>query len=366
MNGPNISQNYYHTVVLFDSMDSGDIPAYLDEAEEQQYADPERAATQVPQLAAVLNGEDNERAAAFRQEAERLVLHKTEYVPAAAARRLYDFSRHHPAVVATQAPTLVRHLDVANEDVRRRVAFAVMHAATEPEPFVEYAPDFIQFLDDDDPVVRGTAAGAIGRIATVAPDEAVPAVDALITIIDDPETGADAIEALARIGDERPAAVTAAAQPVTRHFRALPPASDTEADDTVFRVSALEVISRIASTAPETIDNVNDALRRAIQSSQSNVRWQAAETISALIVARPETFGPLESDLRARIDDEDSSVRRSVALAYLRIARNSPDMVDDSAPVAEYLRNIDADDDLPPDDLTQALQAFDTSTEGDL
>jgi HEAT repeat protein len=345
-------------------METGEIPAYLDAEEDQQYADPERAAREVPKLAAVLDGELNERGAEFRREAERLVLDKTEFIPKAAARRLYDFARHHPAVVAEQAPILVAHLDAESEDVRRRVAFAVMEAVTEPEPFVEYVSDFIRLLDDDDPVVRGTAAEAVGRIATIAPDEAVPAVDALIAIIDDPETGADAIEALARIGDDRPAAITAAAQPVIHHFRDLPAADDTEPGDTVFRVSALEVISRIAFVAPEAINNVSDALRQAIQFPQSNVRWQAAETISALIVEDPDRFASLESDLRAGFDDEDPSVRRSVALAYLRIARNVPDTVGDPAAVAEHLQTGDAGEELSADDLTEALRAFDTTGSG--
>jgi HEAT repeat protein len=346
-------------------MVTGDIPAYLDEDEDQQYADPERAATQVPELAAVLDGADNERAAEFRSEADRLVLDEAEFVPAAAARRLYDFARHHPDIVAAQAPTLVAHLDVDNEDVRRRVAFAVMEAVTEPEPFVAYAPTFIRLLNDDDPVVRGTAAEAIGRIATVVPDEVVPAVDVLIALIDDSETGTDAIEALARIGDEQPEAITAAAQPVTRHLRNLSPATgDPESGDTIFRVSALEIIARIALVSPGKIDNINNALRRAMQSTQSNVRWQAAETISALIVARPDAFGPLESDLRAGINDDDRNVRRSVALAYIRIARNNPSVVGDPTTVADRLRTIDVDDDLSTDDLAQAVQTF-AATEGE-
>lgn len=345
-------------------MVSGDIPAYLDEDEDQQYADPERAAREVPRLAAVLDGEENERAADFRADAERLDLAADEYIPRAAARRLYDFARHHPDIVAAQAPTLVAHLDDESEDVRRRVAFAIMHAATEPDPFVEYAPDFIRLLDHADPVVRRTAAGTLGEIATVSSDDVVPAVDSLIARVDDPEIRFVATETLARIGDDYPGEITAAAQPVTRHFRDLSPAaSDPEPGDTVFRVSALEVIACIASVDPAAIDDVSDALRRAMQSSHSNVRWQAAATISAMIVARPEMFGPLESDLRAGINDADPSVRRSVALAYLRIARTIPNAVDDAAAVVEHLRTVDADDSLPADDLTQALQAFDATTE---
>jgi HEAT repeat protein len=345
-------------------MVAGDIPAYLDEDEDQQYADPERAAREVPRLAAVLDGEENERAADFRADAERLDLAADEYIPRAAARRLYDFARHHPGIVAVQAPTLVAHLDDESEDVRRRVAFAVMDAVTEPEPFMEYTPDFIRFLNHADPVVRRTAAGTLGDIAAVSSEDVMPAVDALVALVDDPEIRFVATEALARIGDNHPEAITAAAQPVTHHFQALSStASDPEPDDTVFRVSALEVIARIASVDPTAIDDVSDALRRAMQSSHSNVRWQAAATISAMIVARPETFGPLESDLRARIDDEDLSVRRSVALAYLRIARTVPNAVDDTAVVAEHLRTVDADDALPADDLTQALQAFDVTAE---
>jgi vesicle coat complex subunit len=340
-----------------------DIPAYLDEDEDQQYADPERAAREVPRLAAVLDGENNERAVDFRADAERLDQAAEEYVPRAAARRLYDFARHHPAIVAAQAPILVAHLDAESEDVRRRVAFAIMHAATKPDPFTEYASDFIRLLNHTDPVVRRTATGTIGEIATVSSDDVMPAIDSLIALVDDPEIRFVATEALARIGDDHPEAITAAAKPVIRHFRSLPAAEDTAVDDWVYRVSALEVIARIASVAPAAIDDVSDTLRRAMQCSQSNVRWQAAATISAVIVARPETFSPLESDLRAGIDDDDPSVRRSVALAYLRIARTVPDVVDDAAAVTEHLRTVDADDALPADDLTQALQAFDAAME---
>jgi HEAT repeat protein len=342
-----------------------DIPAYLDEDEDQQYADPERAATQVPELAAVLDGADNERAAEFRREADRLVLDEAEFVPAAAARRLYDFARHHPSIVAAQAPTLVAHLDADNEDVRRRVAFAVMEAVTEPEPFVSYAPTFIRLLDDDDPVVRRTATGTLGKIAAVSSDDVVPAVDALVALVDDPEIRFVATEALARIGDDRPEAITAAAQPVTRHFRDLPAAENTEADDWVFRVSALEVIANIALATPEAIDDVSDVLHRAIQSIQIDVRIQAADTIGVLITERPETFNGFEKHLRAGLNDVESRMRRAALLAYLWIGFNNPAAVDDPDAIAERLRMFDETFDVPAEDLAKAVQAFDGVTEGE-
>lgn len=346
-------------------MASREIPAYLDEDEDKQYADPARAGTRVPQLAAVLNGDDNERTAELRADAERLDCVVSEYVPTAAARRLYDFARHHPAIVAAQAPTLVDRLGTESEDIRRRVAFAIMHAATEPEPFVKYAPDLIALLDDNDPVVRGTAAFALGEIAAIAPDDVVPAVDALVALVSDPDSRVDATEAIVRIGDERPQAITVAAQPVAHHFQALSAiAADPEPSDIRFRVAVLEVIARIASVAPATIDDVSDPLRRAMQSPQSDIRWQAAATISALIAESPNRFAPLEPDLQTGFDDEEPHVRRSVALAYLRIVLNAPAAINDPTAIAEHLRTLNTEfDDLPSNNLEQALQTLDAMEE---
>lgn len=343
-----------------------DLPGYSDIKEEIQFADPELAATQVPQLVAILEGEDNEQAAEFRHEAEKHDRPPQEYVQTMAAQQLCDFASHHPAVVATHAGTLVEHLDTENKSIRRRITLAVVDAVTEPELFVEYAPTFITLLHHDDPAVRGTAAFVLGGIATVSPDDAVPAVGALIPLVGDSKARADATSALARIGDERPEAITAAAQPVCHHFQALSPATaNPEPGDIRFRVSALEVIAHIAFAAPDTIDDVSEALIRAIQSQNGDVRFQAADTMSILLTECTDTFASLASYVPSCLNDEESDVRRAAALGCIRIGLYLPELVDDPAAIAERLRVLATEfDDLPADHLEQALQNFDAATDG--
>jgi HEAT repeat protein len=240
-----------------------------------------------------------------------------------------------------------------------------MHASTASEPFVKYANEFIRLLDDDNSVIRRTAAFALGEIATVAPDDAVPAVDALIDLVDAPEIRSDATEALARIGDERPEAITAAAQPVIHYFRTLSAADDTEADDWLFQTAALEIIASIALVAPETIDDVSNALHWVMQSSQVEVRVQAADTIGVLLTERPETFGTLEPHLRTGLDVKESRVLRATILAYFWIAFNDPTAVNEPATIVERLQTIDETFDVSPEDLEQAVQAFADATRED-
>lgn len=343
-----------------------DPPSNLGTEDEQHFADAERAATQVPQIVATLNGEDNERTAEFRHKADTLDHDSEEYISIMAARQLCEFASHHPDIVAPHAGTLVEHLDSDNEILRRRIAFTVMRAATEPKPFVEYAPTFISFLDADNSVVRGTAAFVVGEIATVAPDDVVPAVGSLIPLVDDPSARADAMDALARISDERPQAIMAAVKSVSQNFQSLPPATnDSDPDDTVFRVAALEIIANVTLVDPDTINDVSDALDRAAQSVLVAVRVQAADTIGVLITERPETFASLEAHLLAGFNDEEPRVRRATVLAYLWIAFTAPAVVEDPGAVANRLRAVNETFDIPDDDLKDAIQAFEGTERGD-
>lgn len=346
--------------------DQEKLPRYSDIKEEIQFTDPELAATQVPQLVAILNGEDNERAAEFRHEAEKHDRPPQEYVQTMAAQQLCDFASHHPAVVAAHAGTLVEHLDTEDESIRRRITLAVVDAATEPEPFVEYAPAFITLLQHDDPAVRGTAAVVLGKIATVSPDDVVPAVGALIPLVSNQNTRTSATNALARIGDQRPEAITAAIQPVCHQFQALSPTTaDPDPNDTVFQVTALEVIASIALTAPDTIDDVSEALIRAAQSHNGDVRFQAIDTISILLTERPDTFASLISHMRSCLDDDEPDVRRVATQGYIRVGVYLPELVDDSAAIAERLQDLATEfEDLSTEYLEQALQNFDATTDG--
>jgi energy-coupling factor transporter ATP-binding protein EcfA2 len=305
-------------------------------------------ASEISHLAAILDGED----AYFSDHEEN------EQARIAAAQGLYDFAQQHPDDVAVFARTLGEQLAAPTRTVRRSIAATVTHALAVPAPFIEHTSEFASHLDSDDPVVRNTAASVLGRIATHSPG-AVSAVDDLTSLIDDPAARATATDALARIGNDQPDAITTAAQPVIRQFRDLP-AAGPDADDWLFRVSALEVIATIASVDPDAIDDVSDALRRAMRCDQWTVRRQAADTISVLIAKRPDTFTALEPDLRASLSDEDSHVCRSAARSYLRIAFNAPTAVGDPAAVVERLRTLDAEsNDLPSDVLERALGILD-------
>lgn len=342
------------------------LPEYPNIQEDTYFEDPELAATQVPKLVAILKGEDNDLAAEFRQEAEKHDRPLQEYALTMAAQQLCDFADHHPELVASHAGTLVEYLDIENRSIRRRITLVVMNAATEPEPFVEYASAFITLLNHEDHAVRGTAAVVLGRIATVSPDDAVPAVGALIPLVSNQNTRTSATNALARIGDQRPKAITAAAQPVCCQFQALSPmAADSESNDTVFQVTALEVIASIALTAPDTIDDVSDALSRAAQSQNGDVRFQAVDTISILLTERPDTFASLITHMRSCLDDDEPEVRQVATQGYIRVGVYLPELVDDPAAIAGRLRVLATEfDDLSSEHLEQALQNFDAATDG--
>ena len=183
---------------------------------DQTFADPEVAATQVPRLAAILDGEDNELATNIRETADEIApphLDDDEYVRATAAGFLNRFAEHLHDVVAAQAPTLIRELQAENDTVRELIAYTVTFATTsDTDPFIEYMPDLITLLDADDTAVQETAVTAIGKIAEDAPAAAIPAVDALVALLDANESARqeDAVYALMAVAEEDPETVVPA------------------------------------------------------------------------------------------------------------------------------------------------------------
>jgi HEAT repeat protein len=182
---------------------------------DQAFADPEVAATQVPRLAAILDGEDNELAADIRETADEIApphLDDDEYVRATAAGFLNQFAEHRHDVVAAEAPTLIRELNAENETVRELISYTVIFAASDTELFVEHASKFITLLNTDDTAVQKAAVNAIREIAEEEPTEAIPAVNPLVGILDadDSPVQKDAVYALMALAEEQPEAVVPA------------------------------------------------------------------------------------------------------------------------------------------------------------
>lgn len=187
---------------------------------DQAFADPEVAATQVPRLAAILDGEDNELAADIRETADEIApphLDDDEYVRATAAGFLGRFAEQMHDVVATEASTLIRELRAENETVRELTAHAVIFAASsDTEPFIEYVPELIDLLDADDTNVQRAAVNAIKKVANTSSETAVPAVDALAALLDadDSSIQEDAVFALMALAENEPEAVVPAIDPL--------------------------------------------------------------------------------------------------------------------------------------------------------
>jgi HEAT repeat protein len=183
---------------------------------DQAFADPEVAATQVPRLAAILDGEDNELAADIRETADEIApphLDDDEYVRATAAGFLGRFAEHMHDVVAAEAPTLIRELNAENETVRELVAHTVIFAASsDTEPFIEDVPELIDLLDSDDTNVQRAAVNAIKKVANTSSEAAVPAVNALVALLDadDSSVQEDAVFALMALAKDEPDAVVPA------------------------------------------------------------------------------------------------------------------------------------------------------------
>jgi hypothetical protein len=189
----------------------------IDEAViDQTFEDSEVAATQVPRLAAILDGEENELAENIRETADEIApphLNDDEYVRATAAGFLNRFAEHLHDVVAAQAPTLIRELHAENDTVRELIAYTVIFATTsDTDPFIEYMPNLIDLLDANDTAVQEAAVTTIWEIAEDAPEAAIPAVDSLIALLNDDDSPIqkDAVYALMVLAEEVPEAVVPA------------------------------------------------------------------------------------------------------------------------------------------------------------
>lgn len=283
-----------------------------------------------------------------------------ERVRLTAARHLCEYAQEQSAAVASHAPLLVDHL-TDSAAVSHCIASVITHSLATPEPFVECVSEFQSLLDADDPIVRNTAAQALGRIATIAPEVVVPAIDELDACVDDPAVRAAATEALARIGETRPAAITPAAASVIHQCQELPDSASVD-DDREFRIAALNVIAQTERINPVAETDLHDFLQATIRSDDWNVRRHAVETISIVLSEDPETFTVMEPDLRAGLDDRHPRVRQAAALAYIRLALTIPTAIGEPAVVAGRLRHLNEECDLPSDDLAQVLWMLDPPT----
>jgi len=195
-----------------------------------------------------------------------------------------------------------------------------------PEARAQAVEALAEALQDEDPVVRVTAADALGDAGA----QAAAAVPALLLAIEDeePYVRSAAAEALGRIGSAAVPKMLEALQGGHRSLRiracvALggfgPEARDAvpalvealEDPDAVIRMVAARSLGQIGSEAKSAVP----ALVEALQDEDRNVRDRAAVTLGELGPDAKEAI----PGLKAAMEDEDEAVRKEAARAIERI-----------------------------------------------
>jgi HEAT repeat protein len=183
---------------------------------------------------------------------------------------------------------------LSDQDVRIRLAALYVLETLESEA-TSAAQAVMKSLKDSDPFVRWGAVRALGKMAPVEPENAVPA---LAGLLNDPngDVQITALAALARFGAAGKAAVPALREVIKRK-------------DVAWRVQVINVCGSIGKEATPALAD----LIASLSAPQPEVRAAAARALGKIAPHSPLA----EEALRKALNDPDSEVREAAGNALL-------------------------------------------------
>lgn len=259
-----------------------------------------------------------------------------------------------PGAPPAAADRLAEHLADDDWGTRRRAALTARALVEQVPEVVERLVPELRVLGERREPGREAAIDALAGLALERPEAAVPAVEVLHAICHEPVEGrsqADRARAirktrggpLASERNRRDRVRVRAIAGLTRIAAAEPAAMEPvvagvgdllDDDHNLVRAAACEVLEAVATTFPDEVAAVADALAdRAGSDPKQPVPWRAADALIALVEVRPAPVGravaPVVPDLSRFLDSQKADRRRTgttlaVATAAVRPAALEP------------------------------------------
>lgn len=222
-------------------------------------------------------------------------------------------------------------------------------ADSHPPDAVEALPELLALVLERDDEAREEAIEALDRLGRRTPESLVSWVDDLAELAVSPkdDVAFAGLRALAQIAGHDPTAVEPVVEQVTRAV---------DDDHPPCRAAALAVLAELADDAPSLVYDEIDHVLEACTHDDATVRSAAVMATGKAVMADPEGADRLLEALQDALDDPDLSVRRHAHWAYIGIAIEHPDVVDDPAAIIERLAGVtDSELDLEEGTIGEAI-----------
>lgn len=241
------------------------------------------------------------------------------------ALRRVAMERPHDCTLAI--PTL-RSLLARDERTARADVLATLRAIGDADPgaIAPLADELVSCLQSDSVAVRREAASCIASIAEESPEDAVDAVPALATIIEDADSGLPhAVYALSRITREYPEEVKPAAEILADVIL-----RDSVADSV--RLNATAGLGRIVGDYPSIAVDIVDDVATLFDADNPKLRNNAIALIGDVAIVHTDVVEPHAEAITRLLTVEDTYTRINASAALGRVAEDFPDSVAHATP----------------------------------
>jgi len=237
--------------------------------------------------------------------------------------------------VATERPSdctpaipILQTLLARDELLGRADVVATLRAIgdTDPEAIMPVADELIPALSSNIVSVRREATRCVATIAAECPDDAVDAVPALATIIEDEaDVLPHAVYALSRIAREYPEAVKPAAETLGTVLL------DESLSDTV-RLNATAGLGRVVGEYPSVAVDIVDDVATLLDADHHKLRNNAIALIGDVAIIHTDVVEPYADEIALLLTVDDTYTRINASGALSRIAEDFPDAVEHVTP----------------------------------
>ncbi|GAA0529162.1 HEAT repeat domain-containing protein [Halorubrum aquaticum] len=192
---------------------------------------------------------------------------------------------------------------------------------SDPGAIAPLADELVPYLDSNIIPVQREATRCVATIAAESPDDAVDAVPALATIIEDEGDALPyAVYALSRISREYPEAVKPVAETLGEVIL------DDSLSDTV-RLNATAGLGRIVGEYPSIAVEIVDDVATLLNAENPQLRNNAIALIGDVAIVHTDVVEPYTDEISTLLTVDDTYTRINASGALSRVAEDFPDSV---------------------------------------
>lgn len=228
----------------------------------------------------------------------------------------------------TPAVPILRALLAREELLARADVLATLRAIGDIDPaaIAPLADELVQYLHSDVVSVRREATRCVAAIADESPDDAVDAVPALATIVEDEVDALQyAVYALSRITREYPEEVKPVAETLGEVILA-----DSLSDGV--RLNATAGLGRIVGEYPSIAVEIVDDVATLFDADNPKLRNNAIGLIGDVAIVHTDVVEPYTEEITGLLTVDDTYTRINASGALSRVAEDFPDSVEHVTP----------------------------------